>query len=266
MAENKPNLRRSSKESHQVNLPKGMSREMADYLASVVRFELHDIKSSVKSIQQDIAEIKHSLTDCSERVEQIQQTFLPSLSKRITDISVALAERVLDMDVHSRKWSLIINGVKGVAGENETVTREKCIKLATDMGVTNAGNIHFSACHRLNHAKADAGIIARFSDLGDRDELLAKAKNLANSLNKNVNISPDLPPVLRKLKNELLDKRREMEPNMKRNTRVKHIAQWPYVKLVYKDNSHPPLSPSFTKEQILQDILGFAPGISFNFV
>ena len=36
----------------------------------------------------------------------------------------------MDLDVHRRKWSLSIHGLKGEASEDEEVTRDACVKLA----------------------------------------------------------------------------------------------------------------------------------------
>ena len=171
---------------------------------------------------------------------------------------------MLDMEVHDRKWSLIIAGLEGEKGESEKTTRQKCIRLAKEIGVSDAESTSISACHRLNHASANAGIIMRFNDLAQREAWLTKARNL-RTVNEAVNFSPDLPPVLRKLKKELLDIRKVMSTDEKRLTRVKHTPRWPYVKLEYKDNSKPTILPKYTKQQILTDILGFSTKLSFAF-
>ena len=151
------------------------------------------------------------------------------------------------MDVHSRKWSLVINGLKGEAGEKDETTREKCRKLARDIGLSNASSMNFAACHRLSHNAPNAAVIARFTDLAEREAWLSKARNLS-AVDTALNVSPDLPPVLRKLKNELLKTRREMQPVEKRNTRLKYLPHWPYVEVVYKDRSKTPIRPQITKE------------------
>ena len=67
------------------------------------------------------------------------------------------------------------------------------------------------------------------------------------------------------MKTELLTLRKTLPDAEKRQTRVKHIPRWPYVKLEYKDKSKPAVAPPQTKEQILGDILGFSPKLTFKF-
>ena len=79
-----------------------------------------------------------------------------------------------------------------------------------------------------------------------------------------LSFSPDLPPVLRPLKNDLLKLRRELPQEEKRNTRVKYLPSWPYVQLVFKDNSRPPVTSPRTKDQVLSDVIGFSPNLRFS--
>ena len=84
------------------------------------------------------------------------------------------------MEVHLRKWNLIIQGVKGTANKNESTTREAAIVLATTgLRVVNAANSRIAACHRLNN-KENAPIIVKFCDLSERNRWLDGAKNLKN--------------------------------------------------------------------------------------
>ena len=46
------------------------------------------------------------------------------------EISIALAEKTIEDAVHKRKWSLLINGLKGPEKENSRDTREACFELA----------------------------------------------------------------------------------------------------------------------------------------
>ena len=252
-------------------VPAGIDKRLAEYFTSVVRYEMQSIKDSVvenngllKNIEKDIRDLKLSLEDCSARVDTIVTSFLPSISSRIKDVATSLAERSLDIDVHDRKWHLIINGLEGTAGETEDVTRQKCVKLARDIGVQNAEFSRFSACHRLRHNVPNATTIIRFTDLAERENWLSKAKNLP-AIDTSLSFSPDLPPVLRHCKNELLKLRRDLPSSEKRNTRIKYLAHFPYIELVYKDRVKQPVRPSKTKEQLLTDILGFSPDLTFSF-
>ena len=70
----------------------------------------------------------------------------------------------LDIDMHRRKWSLTIQGLKGAADEDEDTTRQACVNLAKQhLKITDASVFDFSSCHRLAN-KENAGIIIRFKD------------------------------------------------------------------------------------------------------
>ena len=106
---------------------------------------------------------------------------------------------MLDSEVHRRKWSLIVNGLKGESSEKGEITRLKVKSFAVDeLKVQGVDSHKMSAFHRLSQSE-NSGIIVRFCDLKDRNAWLQNAENLQNSPSR-VSISPDLPPVLRSLK------------------------------------------------------------------
>ena len=155
---------------------------------------------------------------------------------------------ILDLDTHCRKWSLIVNGLQGNQGETEMETRAKVRTFAVDkLNVEGADSHSFGACHRLSQT-AKAGIIIRFNDLQNRDSWLANAKNLKNS-SQNVTLSPDLHPVLRPLKADILKVRKNLPPLRKQQTTVKYLPSWPYICL--KERGKPTVNPSISKEEIV---------------
>ena len=112
----------------------------------------------------------------------------------------------LEIDVHRRKWNLVIHGIDGGAGEDEATTRQTCKDFAKHvLKVDDADATLFSVCHRLS-PKPNAGIIIRFVDLAQRDQWLTGTKHLKNHPKK-VSICPDPPPVPRPLKDELMQRR-----------------------------------------------------------
>ena len=164
----------------------------------------------------------------SENQHHLTQTKLPELSSHLEQLASALVLRTLDMEVHSRKWNLIIQGVKGPANENECTTREAAIALATTgLRVVNAANSRIAACHRLNN-KENAPIIVKFCDLSERNRWLDGAKNLKNQTER-ISLNPDLPPTIRNLKTELLRMKTELPAEQKARSSVRYIRQWPYV-------------------------------------
>ena len=109
------------------------------------------------------------------------------------------------------------NGLKGDAGEPELVTRNKVRELAKHKLKIQGVNSHaFTACHRLSQ-REDAGVLC-FQDLCNRNEWLLNAKNLKNSAtNVNVSISPDIHPCLRKLRSNIMEKRKALPPQNRGN-------------------------------------------------
>ena len=120
----------------------------------------------------------------SNNQHHLTQNKLPELSSHLEQLASALVLRTLDMEVHSRKWNLIIQGVKGPANENESATRKTTIDLAkSHLRVVNAADSQIAACHRLNN-KENAPIIVKFCDLSERNRWLDGAKNLKNQIDR----------------------------------------------------------------------------------
>ena len=92
-----------------------------------------------------------------------------------------------------------------------------------------------AACHRLKRDQ-DAGIIARFVDLNQRDRWLENAKHLRDT---KISMNVDLPPCLRPLKTELMGIRKKLPPDVKRRSTVKHLPKWPYLVLKRPDQTEP---------------------------
>ena len=144
-------------------------------------------------------------------------------------ISTALTQRLLELDVHRRKWSLNLQGVKGPAGEAENVTRQKVVDFATNKLGIQAATTDYAACHRLSQ-EANSCIIMRFQDLSQRNAWLDCAKNLRHHADCNgVSISPDLPNDLRPLKTELLNLRKNLPSEQKKNSTIRYLKKWPFV-------------------------------------
>lgn len=69
-----------------------------------------------------------------------------------------------------------------------------------------------------------------------------------------VSISPDLPPVLRPLKSELLQKRRQLPAAQKARSSVRYLRAWPYVQL--RVEGRPPVDPDTSFNGVLGKVLG----------
>ena len=155
-----------------------------------------------------------------------------------------------------RKWSLTVQGVQGPPNEDESATRKAMIDFATNcLLIENAGQLQFVACHRLSN-KADAATLIIFVDLAERNRWLHHAKNLKNQKRK-FSVNPDLPPLVRDLKGELLKMKQELPAAVKAKASIRYLRQWPYVELRMPDG--PSLKPLTPATSITQRLFGFDP-------
>ena len=165
----------------------------------------------------------------------------------------------IDLNMHRRKWGVLISGLEGKSGESEKDTRASVVDLGKKtLKLNDTVTTDFVACHRLKQ-EANAPIIARFSDLSTRDAWMAKTKNLKNT---NISISVDVPPCLRKVKKELVDIKKTLNDESRRRSYIRHYPSYPYFKLIRHDSA--PTVPSFSKESIAQSCLDMGKN-SFNF-
>ena len=168
---------------------------------------------------------------------------------------------------HCKHWTLTSiagnglsppRGLKGPADEDDTDTRAACVKLAREhLDIADAAASNFAACHRLSR-KADSGVIMRFRDLGMRNLWLSNARFLRGRVD-DISISPDLPPVLRSLKTELLQQRKTLAPEEKKRAHIKYLREWHYVELaVGKDRK---VHSNVTKETLVKSILAWSKNL-----
>ena len=193
---------------------------------------LSKIEKNIQCIAQmkkDITSLEDSMDFHTKELETVRGSTLPTLVAHLNKVVTAISLQNVDLNMHRRKFQLIIHGIKGPAKEDSGSTRKSLLDMATKrLGVDATAN-DLAACHRLTSSK-DSGIIARFIDLSERDKWLAKAKKLQGT---NISMSVDVPPCLRKVKKELLEKRKNLSPETKRRSYIKHLPSWPYLELRY---------------------------------
>ena len=227
-----------------------MKVDMEEVFKPVLGDRLDRIEARLEDLaqlQQVVTDFRKSTADTSERMADLLKVTIPALTKHFEDVTSALAMRQLDQDVHCRKWSLTIQGLPGEAKEDEGDTRRACIDFEkAHLGLTDASERDFAACHRLNQ-RHDAGIIARFTDLQQRDQWLLGARSLKNS-DRRISISPDLPRFVRPMKKSSLKK--DEHSHRKSNQRPIFVTY---------DNG-PMLNCLWAKTRTLFDqVLGHAP-------
>ena len=234
-------------------------RKVVKEEVKAVNDRLDKIEGSVNKLlklQKRVDDLETAAVDTNAKMEKLLNVVLPAMESHMAKVAEALAQQTLRIDVHRRKWNMIVHGVDGAAGEDEGTTRSKCLKFAKEsLRVSDAEDHHIAACHRLSR-KPNAGIIVRFCDLSQRDRWFAGTRNLRGSLTK-MSVSPDIPPVLRPMKDNLMKERSQLEPSVKAKSKVRYLPIWPFVEL--KIDGQSPVGPKETLASITEKILGFDP-------
>ena len=78
-------------------------------------------------VQQRLVEVEEGMQFTSERLNTLAAEVIPAMADHMAQITESLAHQTLQIDVHRRKWNIIIHGIEGPAGETEHATRTKCI-------------------------------------------------------------------------------------------------------------------------------------------
>lgn len=218
------------------------------------------------SIKQTVKTAVHeALHEFRERVESLEYTVNTlqeencELKSKLETISTATAIKQIDSDLYSRKWNLIIHGIKGEKGEKEDKTEEQIRAMAVDrLKIPEAANplqMPFAACHRLSQ-EDNAGIIVKFANLTHRNAWLGNAKNLrpqnqnsSAAEQQQITLSPDLPPVLKPLKADILNHRKNLSQEIKSKTVVRYNKTWPYITMKLPNGSY--YEPQITLKDIV---------------
>ena len=232
---------------------KSIKQELKQELKPITR-SINSLRSKIETLSTFKEDVKKTVDFAHTRINDIYEHAIPAINAHIRTIASALSQRLLDLDVHRRKWSLNVQGIKGVAGEEETETRTKTVDFATSKLGIRADPNDYAACHRLSQT-ADSGIIMRFQDLSQRNAWLDNAKNLRHHPDcGKVSISPDLPNDLRPLKTELLNIRKALPREQKKNSSIRYLKQWPYVELRIKNQ--PTIRPTESITHVCERVLG----------
>ena len=222
------------------------------------------LSQSITTLTTTITAVENGLQFASQRLDHMGEKIIPAVNRHMSSLSQRLLHETLKMDAHRRKWNIVLHGINGPAAEDETATRkavkdfaQSALKLSPD----DINDSIFSACHRLSQ-KENAGIIIRFVDLTYRDKWLAGAKNIQTYISelrppnpdKKISMAIDLPPNLRPLKDNLMKKRKELPLEKRRRSKLRYLANWPFVELRVEGES--PIRPSETLADIAKSTLG----------
>ena len=224
------------------------------------------INKEITPLKSRLSDVEDGLTHASDTATHIEKTCLPAIAQHVASLSQANHHEVLKIDAHRRKWNVIFHGIDGPADQDEAATRnavKNFAKSVLKLSQEEINDTRFQACHRLSK-KAGAGVIVRFSDLSVRDKWLAGARNIQSHLaslpptqqSKRISMSIDLPPQIRPLKNELMQKRSGFPLEKKKKSKLRYLTAFPFVELRIEGES--PLRPTTSLTEITKSTLGLA--------
>ena len=65
-------------------------------------------------LNQRMADVEQAMQDTSDHLEAAVSTVLPAITRHMAELAEGLAKKPLEVDVHRRKWNLVIHGLEGV--------------------------------------------------------------------------------------------------------------------------------------------------------
>ena len=118
-------------------LDKRLKPFQEDVLKRLSELEKH--MSIVSKLKEVVEDVEKSLEFHVKQVQDIQTQVLPDLAAHFSDALTSVALQNVDLNVHRRKFSLVVQGIPGPASEDSADTRKAVISMAkTQMGVADA--------------------------------------------------------------------------------------------------------------------------------
>lgn len=227
---------------------------MSEVVKDALQEHLKDALKDALDKSQAILDIGNKIGNINSRIDTIE-TSVDQLDTKLDKNSQALGLKLLDYEVHERKWNLILKGLQGDRAELSTVTNRKFVELGHHL--FNSTYVPpLKACHRLS-SEAGARVIVSFMKLNDRNFWLQNAKVLHR---ENMSLQPDLPPIVRPLQSELLTVRKNLDAAAKKRCYIKYTPTWPYVTLIQPQSGdqepiiiHPTAEKSVIIEKLLSN-------------
>lgn len=216
----------------------------ADYNGLVdAMLAINDTLRQINTKLSENPDIVQSVEFNATSIKDVEDKLLPALKKtmddNITKVKTALddnitrvktailvevkgnSEKIVDLEGHSRRRNVIINGKEEVKGEViEDVARQFMIN-ELGMDSTEVGNFLLRDVHRLPKPKPVNGnqypkpIIVAFVTQKDRNNVIRKAYNLKDT---HFSMKSDLPKALNLIRSRMLKERfrlKELNPREK---------------------------------------------------
>ena len=124
MSQQYPNTRKATKQSTsgEVDEEIDIDSRILAAIKLAVREEMGEISSRLENIdktlanlvevQQRIEVVEESIQYTSDRLDALATEVIPALSNHMSQIAETLAHQTLQIDVHRRKWNIVIHGIE----------------------------------------------------------------------------------------------------------------------------------------------------------
>ena len=73
--------------------------------------KLDNALSELASVSNKVKALETAAQASSDRMDTVVSDALPAITNRISSVATALAMRQMDLEVHRRRWALVIQGV-----------------------------------------------------------------------------------------------------------------------------------------------------------
>jgi hypothetical protein len=209
------------------------------------------IESDISTLNFDMAE----LTDAVKGLNDLSEIDIPTILRNLQERIKYLERAELENAVHSRKYNLMLHGIRGNENDNE-LTEEKVRNLIggeLELGEKYANSVSIANCHRLpkpkNSTWGNRGdpdpVVVKFVKWSDRERVLRSARNLKKE--SKIRIRTHLPAPLAKARAKLsttaYNKRqeglharvRERGATVVMDTRDGHSSAWKTAETISMD-------------------------------
>lgn len=188
-----------------------------------MRTDLTETKTKVTAVSSKVDEIESSIEFQATKVADMSKAHDEEIRKTKEDLNKKIAEidrKILLSEKQDRKYNLLFYGIREEPDEDISEKLRELFIQDLNLDEEKVGNMYFAHGHRIP-SEAGTGprpIILRFTSIGDRDLVLANAKELAGSRRR---ILIDLPPVMKRERGRLARVAYQIRKNEQMQTRIR---------------------------------------------
>ena len=174
----------------------GNTRRLNDMQAQLdqANAEISSLRAKVKSLEESLEFTQAEQDEVKERVNTCEEDQMRN------------EDELIRQSIYSRRWNLIMYGMKESKSENCTDLVKNVMSSALKINEDKVRSMRFCGVHRLgkfkqNRSEKPRPVIARFTCREDRDLVWRERYNLKGSCFK---LAEDLPPAVREIRKTIL--------------------------------------------------------------